>query len=566
MESVFSFETSIDDKLVVSSCQTIEQLYHTYADDLYMTSKIHHYITNQLPTLLENIKATRERNLQRVEEHQCEHERFIQSFLGQNKYFYHTSNESFFVYDGIHYRNISEDDILHDIVSTISRDRNPMLMNWKHKTKVSALKRIKDNSILRAIPESTTIQTVLQKLQPYVVSSKTEAKYFLTVLGDNLLKKHLDRIHFVSPSLKEFLRELNMLCIGKLNIQCTQTFKYKYHEKHYEQNEDCRLVPTPDLMLPTDWYTSLVIDDGLDILCVALHYSHKYGSSDEYVVEKSGDADLQRYVFELQHVSPDHRMRQFIQEYLHDFEANTTCVSSSPQDESFLQTQLIPTDERSLTWKQIQYLWKDFLAIHKLPLHMYSSFYKTSLVENFFPHKYDVNMDSFALLGSSQFPLIRKFLRFWSETMVEDTNDYAELEIDEVSALFRMWLQQGNPKKKQKYWLKESKIVDILTHFHPEVEIADAKYVYHTRNLLWDKDMDIEASLMALRERRTSDDPCASPPRAMSVYDAYEHYCHFYHTKPLAVSKCYFENYVGHHYGNQLDHNHTFIPSWFHPE
>jgi len=175
-------------------------------------------------------------------------------------------------------------------------------------------------------------------------------------------------------------------------------------------------------------------------------------------------------------------------------------------------------------------------------------------------------MDSFALLGSSQFPLIRKFLRFWSETMVEDTNDYAELEIDEVSALFRMWLQQGNPKKKQKYWLKESKIVDILTHFHPDVEIADAKYVYHTRNLLWDKDMDIEASLMALRERRTSDNPCASPPRAMSVYDAYEHYCHFYHTKPLAVSKCYFENYVGHHYGNQLDHNHTFIPSWFHPE
>ena len=52
------------------------------------------------------------------------------------------------------------------------------------------MKRIKDNNLLKSVPESTTIQGVLDALYPCLFESKTEAKYFLCILGDALLKKN----------------------------------------------------------------------------------------------------------------------------------------------------------------------------------------------------------------------------------------------------------------------------------------------------------------------------------------------------------------------------------------
>jgi hypothetical protein len=49
-------------------------------------------------------------------------------------------------------------------------------MGWKHKTKISVLKKIKENSLQKTIPESETIQMVLDSLYPSFFSSKTEAK------------------------------------------------------------------------------------------------------------------------------------------------------------------------------------------------------------------------------------------------------------------------------------------------------------------------------------------------------------------------------------------------------
>jgi hypothetical protein len=570
MESVFSLDTThTNHKLAHSSCQTIEQLYQKYEDDLYITSKIHHYISQQLPTLLENIRASRERSLQRNEEHTTEQIRFMQQYLSQQKFYYHVTNETYFQYDGVHYRQISEEDILHDIVTSISEDKNPKLMNWKHKTKVSILKRIKDSSILKSIPESETIQRVLAALQPYMCADKEESKYFLTVLGDNILKKNPQLIHFVSPRHKDFLKLLNEFCIATFNVQCTQTFKYKYHEKHYEQNDDCRLVPFSHIIPKDHWYDALL---HLDVLCVALHYSHKYGSSDDYLTERVSHTELPQAVFQLKHVLPIQRMNQFCQEYLYDFsrggEFGRPLVSSSPQEEYFLQQQLqtAEPDHHQLSWKQIQYLWNDYLTIHHLPQHLYSSFYKKMFVESCYPEKYDESSDTFSSLGSSQIPLIQKFLTFWDETVIEDGQPYAELEMEEIATLFRRWLQPGTTKKKQKYLLKESKIMDILAYFHPELEMAEQKYVYRVRNLLWDKDMDIENAMSSLREIDCNDHTISYP--SITLYDAYLHYCKFHsneQSRPLLVSKVYFEKYMSSEYQTDIDENDNFRESWFRP-
>ena len=561
-------------------CGIIENLYKKYEDDNFMTSKIYHYITHQLPVLLDTIQDTREKNKQRTNEHQDEHDKFIQQFLSQCKYYYNNSNETFFGYNGTHFVNTCEDNILHHIVCTISHERNPKLMNWKHKTKVSLLKKIKEQLITKVIPESDTIQLVLKQLCQTIFSTKTEAKYILTVIGDNILKKQTSLIHFVSPIAKCFLRTLNQLCIENFNVQCIQTFKYKYHEKQI--GTDCRMIQVLPMIQHSSWCESTIKYCGLDLLCVACHYSQKYGCSDDYLNDFTQDTEVQQNVFRLKNTKTDEIIGQFVQEYLINFreeqpnkKTTQEVQAVSPPEEYFLQSKITEhaqQDHRSLTLKQMQYLWKEYLDIHNYPIGLYNLLCKKFLTETLFKSQYNIEKDTFEDIGSSQLPLIQKFLKFWAETAIEDQNEYAELESEEVGILFKNWIQlnqslfnlPNNFIRKKKYNLKENKIVDILHYFHPDLEIVKDKYIIHMRNVLWDKDMDIELALSNLRDNKK---------QTVSLYNAYLYYCKYYsnktikenQTKHLLVSKSYFERYVRFQYGSYLDANDTFSEMWFEP-
>ena len=52
------------------------------------------------------------------------------------------------------------------------------------------IRTIKARSPLTAIPESYTIQHTINLFIPNLFSSKYSAKYFLTLLGDNILNKN----------------------------------------------------------------------------------------------------------------------------------------------------------------------------------------------------------------------------------------------------------------------------------------------------------------------------------------------------------------------------------------
>ena len=564
--------------LIRNSKTTIECLYEKYSDDLFMVSKIHHYISQQLPTLLDNIKMTRERNAKRIEEHNIEYTRFLNQYLKNNSYYYHTINETYFHYDSIHYTEISEDAIIHNIVSTISKDRNPLLMDWKYKTKVAVMKKIKENPILKAIPESKTIQNVLNHICPIICSTKSEAKYFLTVIGDNILKKNNNHIHFISYSVREVLKYINQLSIEYLNIQSTQSFKYKYHERHMDNENECRMIPTTELMQNAEWFKDFLQKNGIDLLCVACHYSNKYGSSDEFI--QGQDNDLQTYVMKLT-TPPLNVIKTFSAKYLYCTDippiiSGVKSQSYSPQEEYFLQKKNSDEKEeqtdKNLTWKHMQFLWRDFLKAFKYPPNLYQNILKKTLMDKLFPGKYNIETEIFEGIASFEIPAIEKFLNFWSETIIEDNNTYAQIEMEEVVVLFRKWLTNVNQKLKQKYLLKENKILDILGYFHPELEIKDNKYIYGIRCILWDKDVDIDNSLTSLREYYNEtvekiDGKDVIP--TVTLYNAYQYYCKFYNSKveergkTLLVSKSYFENYVYCHYKIYLDSNNTFIEQWF---
>ena len=113
------------------------------------------------------------------------------------------SNNFFYEYNGKHYFIVKEDDVLHKLLSSISKDR--ILMQWKHKTKFNIIKQIKERNLFSSIPESDTIQNVLNLLYPSIFTSKNTAKYFLTIIGDNIFKKNTNLIFLVTTKMRRIL-------------------------------------------------------------------------------------------------------------------------------------------------------------------------------------------------------------------------------------------------------------------------------------------------------------------------------------------------------------------------
>ena len=183
--------------------ETLTNLLDIYKDNEYMIQRIYNHIVTYLPNTLENELKNHEKRVIRNNYLTNEQQIFIQVFLSKNKYFYLSNNNFFYEYDGERYLIIKEDDVIHKLLSTISKDR--VLMQWKYKTKLNIIKQIKERSLFSSIPETDTIQNILNVLYPSFFYSKNSAKYFLTIIGDNILKKNSHIIYLVSQKMKHFL-------------------------------------------------------------------------------------------------------------------------------------------------------------------------------------------------------------------------------------------------------------------------------------------------------------------------------------------------------------------------
>lgn len=513
---------------------TINELYQKYESDPYMISKITSYICTQLPNICENIKLTHYQRALRMEELNTEQDSFIQSFLTNNQYFYASATDKYFFYDGIQYQIISEDDILHKVLSTISNGRN--LMSWKQRTKISIMKRIRENSLIQTIPESETIQTVLDSLCPSIFATRNEAKYFLTIVGDNIRRKNTNLIHYIPQTAKNFLRELNSASQFVLGVSLFQTFKHKFHDHTYSE---CRLVNINDIVKQDNSWTNLIGQHALDIICVACHYSIRYESSDDYLLKHSHDMELTMSACYLKDKSQVDIVDRFITSYL-DIHKNSINVN-------IIDTQSIRGTQ--ITWKNMQYLWKHYLDMCGLPSVMFLLTFKTILTDKLMMY-YNKDHDTFIGICSKHLPAIQTFLSFWDETIIADETE-TEFEIDEVVTLFRRWCELN---RQTVTTLNDKQILDIIAYFFPAVDIERDKYLAGIRCSMWDKQLDIHIALDSMkgvmRETHTGTERSLSPSvnRNIAIYDAYIFYCKYYtntsDTYHLIVSKAYFEKYI----------------------
>ena len=514
---------SIEDSIAI-----INGLHEKYANDPYMSVRLHNYIINQLPSIMSNISIKHQMSIVRLDELTVEYDSFIQTFLNNNRYFYSSSTENFFYYDGIHYKIFNEDGILHHILTTITRDRS--LMSWKYKTKVSIMKRIKDNSLLSSVPESATIQNVIMALYPAVFATKSEAKYFLTVLGDNITRKNTILIHILPPYAKAFIRELNNFSQINVGSNLFQTFKLKYHEHDYA---NCRIINMNETVKYENVWRNIIDEYGIDVICVACHYSMRFGSSDEYLTS-SHDLRLKSHAFYLKDRTSADLVDGFIRDYITLDSANSGLV---------------------ITWKNVQYLWKHYLNQNRLPMIIYQTPLKTAMKARMNDH-YSEDSDSFTGIFSKFLPEIQSFTQFWDDTMTDDENE-SGLELGEIRHLFDLW---GKKTSRNAFGTSDEQTLDLIQYYYPNVITENYKYIQEIRCSLWDKKSGINDALDAL---------CIENLNAggdMPIYDAYIYYCKRQRDSgDLIVSKSYFENHVHKILHAYVLENRIIAKSWFIP-
>lgn len=505
---------------------TLLSLLKKYKKCDYAIQRIDKHINNYLPKLIDNEYDNYQKRLDRNIYLSNEQKVFVQIFLSKNKYFYLTNNNCFYEYNDKSYYIVKEDHIIHNLLSSISKEKK--IMPWKYKTKLMVLKLIKERSLLQTIPETFTIQNILNIICPSIFKTKNEAKYFLTIIGDNILKKTQEVIFLVNQKTKKLLNNLDnisSLSIGHHNI--TFNFMTKYHENHNYENY--RLIRINETFSPDIWKDTLN-NIGLDLLCVAIHYSNRYINSDNFV-ELKADDELKSYIYHLKNNSSKDIVINFI-------------------NQSLIKTN--NTYNNKIQWKSLHFIWKQYLNSLYLPNMIYSNTLKIYIKE-LTKDEYDNDSDCLLNYTSLHLPIHQDFDKFWNNTIVlHDVSDLIledytfnmyELEIDELCMLFKKWYKQSQNELLSNGNLNEDNIIKILKHFYPDVKILNDKYILNISCNLWDKLSDIEHSLCLLKYEFYE---------LISFDDAYNYYykrCNI-NSQKFIVSKKYFEKYMNFKYNS----------------
>ena len=514
----------------------LDQLITNYSDNEYVSGRLRQHLEHIMPAALENDKQTQLLRDGRKQLLQDEQNEFTAKFLHMNRYFYSPQTELFFWYDGVHFLIFREDDIQHQILSTISDGR--VLMAWKHKIKNNILKKIKESNPLSAIPESETIQFVLNQLCPAFFTTRNHAKYFLTVIGDCIRLRGEAAAETVEPELvylmaaggKELVREIANLCytlVGTSNI--LNRIKFKYYDHAYsvcrllqvQEVPDAKPPKGPTLPPPLAMYL-------MDLLCVAAHYSTRYGGADQFL-HQCTDLSLVEHAWFLKKHTPSTLVTAFLDV--------TVQVSVDARIES----------------KNMIYLWKKFIEERSLPNILFYEGLKTLLKEKL---TYDEKSDAYLGVTSPQLPLISNFIKFWDTTMVAAAGAHEELELDEVCFLFKCYNTQVG--KNNHHAVSEDFILKMIHHFWSDVIIEQDKFILNMRSQMWDKHADIKQGLTQFKTATIGSSSSSS------IYDAYAHYCsHFKPKNKLLVSKRYFEKAVPHLVASEhLDTDGRLLATW----
>jgi hypothetical protein len=541
----------------------LSEIWNTNAaipDNEYVLERIHAYVKTQLPQAIKNYQAAHAERETRKKSLELLADEITETFLNRTKYFYCQQSELYFTYNNqVRYSVIHEDEIHHRIlsditVSDVTSSSGTSAIKYRIKNKI--IKSIQSRDILSSIPESRTIQHVIGLLYPALFRTRDHAKYFLTILGDVLLKKSAPLIYFIPPASKDFIKDLGGECYGLFgsgsNTFAT-AFKFKYYDHQYK---DCRIV---DIHAPAASSSVSVAESAssaahhhrpahlrlshmpelkssiIDLFCVAAHYSHRFGSADGFLDHHCKTPEVASHAWFFR--------ARTEQQIISEFVDHSTEPASS---------------ENGITMPNMLYLWKLYLADFRLPSMIFAASLRSKLADYAAASAASAASsastppDIFPNRTSRYLPVVTQFRRFWGEQcFINDTE--IELEIDELSTLFNEYVGAGAAS--------DATLLGILRHFYPDIIIEDDKYILNMGCLLWDKKAEINEYLERFKTQCITQNLSFPQP----LYNAYEYYCGkcYLAAKRRIISKRYFEKYFVEEYAEYLDENGMITLKWW---
>ena len=532
---------SLDDTITILS-----EIWNTNAASPVILERIHAFVKTQLPQSIKNYQTAHAERETRKKSLELFADEFTESFLNRNKYLYSPSSELYFTYHNqVRYALINEDEIHHRILADITASdflsaastATSTTSATKYRIKNRIIKSIQSSrDILSSIPESRTIQNVIGLLYPALFHTRDHAKYFLTILGDVLLKKAAPLIYFVPVLSKEFIKDLGNECYALFGCTANSfstAFKFKYYEHQYK---DCRLVDIRGTQASTSTAGFMLRLSNMpelrgsiiDIFCVAAHYSHRFGSADDFLCLHCKTPEVGSHAWFLR----DRSETQIIDEFMN--------YATEPA-----------SAEHEISMTNMMYLWKMYLSEFRLPSVFFAATLRTKLASIASPSA--TAPDVIPNRTSKYLPLVSQFRQFWSEYCFTDDREI-ELEIDELSTLFNEYASAGTP-------VGDATLLGMLRHFYPDVLIEDDKYILNVGCKLWNKTAEINEYLEQYKQQCVVNHHSFPQP----LYNAYEFYCGkcYATAKRRIISKRYFEKYFMEEYADYIDENGMITIKWW---
>jgi hypothetical protein len=529
--------------------QIFIDLFEKYKDNFYILQRLHLYITN-LPVILETENKRYDERVSRINELTLEQDNFYKVFLSKRQYFYMPYNNIFYEYDSKTYKIIKEDDIHHHLLSTITDEGK--LMAWKHKTKQNIIKQIKERSLFKSVPETYTIQNVLSFLNT-IFETKTETKYFLTVIGDCILKKNVssELMFFVSSNIKKLVSFIDSITYITTGNSIMSKFISKYHDSHNVTMY--RLIKTNDNFnsIATDLIKDVLNKIGVDLLCVAAHYSERYHNSDEFLINLPKEDPIKEYTMFFSLNATNKIVDEFVSQ----------CIETVSVNENVY----------NLSWKNIHYIWKLYLSSINVPNMLYSNNLRTLLKERIsFTENTTICVVGsadiiFNNVTSKLLPNVSSFLSFWEKHIIisnvspEHYDD--EYEVDEIASLYK----QAN---KPSINISDKDIIKMIWHyFYPQVEVIDNKYITNIRCNLWSKHDDINDMLTNYKSLKNI--LLVDKSTLISFDELYQNYNSYIQAKIVVeksfhpiVSKHFFEKFLSHYLAEYIKFDKFVSSEW----
>ena len=436
------------------------------------------------------------------------YDKIINTFFDSNTIHYCKTSKIFFYFHNSDIIPCNEDNAIYSILDFITN--NKFDGQKCHETSVKQLlknkimKSIKEYYPIRdIIPESETIQSILNCLNPGIFSSKTYAKFFCVILGDIVLKKYTERKYFyVRPHLKSFLNEINKnISIYITNINIFNYFKFKYMSEHEDYEK--YLLPSNEINMQ---YIVFNTQFYMNLLCTCIYYSNRYDNIEVFINDIDDNVERNKILY---------------------FDNNNKSSIIS----SFVDKFLISDSDQSIVEKDLLFLWKKFIIEGNISLNIFSN--HQEFIKDLFKHlgsNYDVNSTKNVIHNyySLDIPYVSSFIEFWQENFeIDEHEQYFEL--NEVLFLFNKY------DKRKKHNVNEQILQEIIQNYFPTINIINDKIIHNLTCKLWNKKSEIDLFLKKSKLNIKTD----------SLNSIYKQYCKS-KTKfeNLKISKKYFGQYI----------------------